>query len=243
VSPEGCSVAVLKQDTPAIDELASQIRLLIANNKALLLPVLDDHAIDIALTFTFLASRSEFHSLIAEYAAELSKNIQFAFNTNGAYPTSSKSYWELVEHPRRDDPRYREEATSGSVLIPLLAYWLAKTGQTGDLSRLANFAQENLDHCNHQFWFPDEQSEDELFTGTASTGNMLTDIPIAADPDVILGFVQRYVSEDAGYSNLSCVRFGHWILVLIACRYNRLPVPPQVWENLVMRQIRFPNEE
>lgn len=216
-----------------VDKLSAEIAQLITNNRVLLLPILDDHAVDIGLAITFLASRKGYHSLACEYITELSKNIEFAFKTNGPYPTCKTSYRELVEHPSENTDTYRQEATAGSVLIPLLAYWSARFGLLENLSRLAQFAQSELQHCTHQFWFPDNASEDELFTGTSQTGNMLTDIPITDKSQEILDFVSQRVHEDDGYRNLSCVKFGHWILVLVACRYNRLPVPPHIWERLV----------
>lgn len=221
----------LRGEVEEVDNLAAEIAQLITNNRVLLLPILDDHAVDIGLALTFLASRIGYHGLACEYVTELSKNIEFAFKTNGPYPTCKTSYWELVEHPSENTDAYRQDATAGSVLIPLLAYWSAQLGLSENLSRLAQFAQSELQHCTHQFWFPDSASENELFTGTPQTGNMLTDIPITDNSEEILEFISQHVREDDGFRELSCVQFGHWIIVLVACRYNRLPVPPHIWES------------
>ena len=35
------------------------------------------------------------------------------------------------------------------------------------------------------------------------------------------------------YDQLTAVKLGHWPIVLTACREHRLPVPPQVWRDLL----------
>ncbi len=216
-----------------VDELATKIIEIISHNRALLLPIKDDQAIDIALTITFLLCRPKFQTAVNQWLSSLIENASFAYAVHGPYPTIRTSYWDLVGHPKEKDKGYREDATAGSVLYPLISYWAAILGQTQTLEKVAEFAEEELGHCTMQFWFPDSATEDEIYSGTNRTGNMLTDIPISSDPNSIIKFVGEECSFNKHFDEMLSVELGHWILVLLACRYNRLPLPPHIWSSLV----------
>ena len=64
-----------------------------------------------------------------------------------------EDYRDLAEHPR-DEPGYREEATTGSILLPTLAVWAAITGDSEILGALANFASGAFQHSTLQLWYP-----------------------------------------------------------------------------------------
>ena len=74
-----------------IDTLCSQLVQIISNNRALLSPIGDWQAIDIALGITFLATREPFHGAIDQWLKRLSDRSIFAYRTHGRYPTTSRS--------------------------------------------------------------------------------------------------------------------------------------------------------
>lgn len=115
----------------------------------------------------------------------------------------------------------------------MLALWAAARNKRELFDELAKFKTESLGHCTFQTWLPDEDSEDNLYLGRDNHGAALTGIPVTAGSQDTLEFVLEEVGNNKHYDALSAVRLGHWPIVLTACRYHRLPVPPQVWRDLL----------
>lgn len=222
-----------KATVERIDRLCKQLVQIVSNNRALLSPVGDWQAIDIGLAFTLLACRPLAQGAIDDWAEELGKRSIFAFNAHGRYPMTSGSYWDLVDHPSERSAEYRQSSTEGSILYPMLALWAAARGKQEMFDVLANFKADSLGHCTFQMWLPDEDSEDNLYLGRDNHGAALTGIPITAGTRDTLDFVLEEVASNPHYDALSAVRFGHWPIVLTACRCHRLPIPPQVWRHLL----------
>jgi hypothetical protein len=216
-----------------IDRLAIQLVALIRNNPALLTPMADWQAIDIGLAITFLACRKQFHAAIGQWADSLSDNAQFAYRTHGAYPTRHRSYWYMVSHPASVSDEYRQEATEGSVLYPMLAFWAEALGREDVLDRLADFKREDLPHCNFQMFYLDQDSEAQLYIGDDRHGSVLCDVPVAKGEKGTIAFARRECGLITNYDYLSAVELGHWPIVLTACRLHRLPVPPQLWLDII----------
>jgi len=216
-----------------IDRLCQQLMTIVGNNRALLSPIGDWQAIDIALAFTLLAARPGAHGAIDEWAEELAKRTMFAFTVQGRYPTTSHSYWDLVDHPSEQSEEYRKDATEGSILYPLLAVFAAARGRQDIYDELATFKKEQLDHCTFQTWLPDEDSEVNLYLGRDNHGAALTGIPVTKSTQDALEFVLEEATTNPHYDQLSAIKLGHWPLILMACRAHRYPVPPQVWRDLL----------
>jgi hypothetical protein len=222
-----------KATVERIDGLCKRLTQIVSNNRALLSPVGDWQAIDISLAFTLLACRPGAHRAIDEWADELANRSIFAFNVHGHYPMTSSSYWDLVDHPSERSEEYRESSTEGSILYPMLALWAAARGKQELFDLLANFKANSLGHCTFQTWLPDEDSEDNLYLGRDNHGAALIGIPVTEGTSDTLDFVLEEVASNPHYDALSAVRLGHWPIVLMACRCHRLPVPPQVWRDLL----------
>lgn len=216
-----------------IDRLCQRLAQIVGNNRALLSPVGDWQAIDIGLAFTLLACRPATHVVIDEWSEELAKRSIFAFNTHGRYPITSRSYWDLVDHPSDRSEEYRQGSTEGSTLYPMLALWAAARNKQELFDELASFKSESLGHCTFQAWLPDEDSEDNLYLGRDNHGAALTGVPVTKGTRDTLDFVLEEVTSNPHYDRLSAVRSGHWPIVLMACRCHRLPVPPHVWRDLL----------
>jgi len=215
-----------------IDRLCEQLMHIVGNNRALLSPVGDWQAIDIGLALTLLATRPKFHGAIDEWLQELTNRAIFAYQVHGRYPTTSRSYWDLVQHPERTE-EYRTKATEGSVFYPMLALWAAARGHSQVVDDIAAFHTGELEHCTFQTWFPDEESEANLYLNGDDHGAALIGIPVNAGTQDTLDFVLNEVAANAHYDALSVIRLGHWPLLLTACRHHRLPVPPSAWRSLL----------
>lgn len=216
-----------------IDRLCHLMMQIVSNNRALLSPLADWQAIDIALAFTLLACRPNAHGAIDEWAEELAKRSIFAFNVHGRYPITSHSYWDLVDHPSERTEEHRSANTEGSIFFPMLALWAAARGKRELFDELAKFKAEALDHCTFQTWLPSEDSEVNLYLGTKNHGAALTGIPVTTGTSDTLDFVLEEARTNTHYDDLSAVKLGHWALVPMVCRSQRLPVPPQLWRQLL----------
>lgn len=228
-----CLTRMHKDTIERLDNLCSKLAQIVANNRALLSPIGDWQAIDIGIAFTLLASRPAFHPAIDQWAEELAKRSIFAFQVHGQYPVQSSAYWDIVDHPSDRTDEYRTSSTEGSILYPMLALWAAARENRKLFDKLAEFKSEALKHCTFQTWLPDEDSEDNLYLGHDNHGAALTDIPVTAGTWDTLETVMAEVGTNSHYDMLSAVQFGHWPIVLTACRHHRIPVPPQVWRHFL----------
>lgn len=216
-----------------LNVITMQLFSLIDNNPALQSPISDDQAIDTALALMLLGVHGGCNKAICSWLDVLVDRLYFAYCAHGAYLTCKDSYWDLVEHPAEKTDEYRKEATGGSTLYPLLALWAAGCGADQALTKLAEFKDKHLDHCNFQLWFPDEDSEAGLYRGSNRHGDMLSDIPVDPSGNETREYVGLECSTNEHFRRLSAVELHHWPIVLMACRHYRLPVPPQIWIELL----------
>lgn len=214
---------------PEIDALSLKIVEFIRNNPALLTPITDEQSIEIALAVLFLSSQQRWHPTVQNWLEALAEGNVFAFRSHGRYPSIHRAYRDLLYHPRERTDEYREEATGGSTLMPLLALWSAALGATEIMQLLATFKEEDLQHCNCQLWFPDEDSEEHFYRGLDRHGAVLSDVPITRNPEEMLDYVGREVDVDQHFAALSAIQLGHWPLIAMACRHYRLPIPASLW--------------
>jgi hypothetical protein len=221
------------EDAQAIDALGAALIALIRNNPALLSPIADHQVVDISLAITFLATRRKFRAAIGQWADKISDHAYFAYRIHGVYPTRHSSYWYLAAHPAHQTEEYRRESTEGSVLYPTLGIWAEALGRDDVINRLATFKAEELPHCNFQLFFIDWDSEDHLYLGGEPHGAVLCDVPIQSGERGTIWFTQRECEANSNYAALSAIRMEHWPILLTACRYHRLPLPPQLWANLL----------
>lgn len=83
---------------------------------------------------------------------------------------------------------------------------------------------------------PGPDTEAVLYRGDPSHGLALCDILITADGVAARNILVREYSEEGHYNGLSTIRLGHWPVFVMACRDSRLPLPPQLWFPLMMRE-------
>lgn len=215
------------------DELAQALVHLVRNNAALLSPMQDEQSIDIALVLMFLTMQRRWQPAVASWLDAMIDSIIFAFRTHARYPTIQSDYRELLNHPRERTEKYREEQTAASTLFPLLALWARGVSATGAEHSIVAFARDFASHCNCQLWLPDEDSEAQLYSGEDRHGAMLTGLPIASDLAMASETTKSESAATQHFEKLSSIAFGHWPIVLMACRHYRLPVPPQLWMGLL----------
>lgn len=220
------------QSEPA-NELAKQIMLLIRNNPILLTPIADSQSIDISLVLVFLTMMEPWHPAAADLVDNLIQRTTFAFKTHNRYPSVHDDYRSLLVHPRESTDEYRERATKGSTLFPLLSLWASSLGETESAAYLAQFDEKYLQHSNTQMWFPDDESEEKLYRDDGTHGACLNNVPITIDGAKAMTMLEAECAGKTAFDGLSAIRLGHWPIVATASRHYRLPLPPKLWLGLL----------
>lgn len=78
---------------------------------------------------------------------------------------------------------------------------------------------------NSQFWYPNENSQQRIYTNASPHGVVLSDVKVGQPKAGFLSQIFREVEVTLYFKELSAVRSGLWPLIAIACRHYRLPVP------------------
>ena len=202
---------------------------MINSNPALFLPIQDEQAIEVALFLMFAVRSGAFDNDIHSWLHEMVVRLDIAVRSNGRYPCCFTGYQDLIEHPRDHSDEYRKAATAGSILIPLVAAWLAAFKDQVALDKLNALKSGDLAHCTLQLWLPDKESEDHLYLNDDLHGAALTDLPMGGDGTELLQTLVEACDGNDGFAALSANSSGYWPVLLTACRHYRLPLPPQFW--------------
>lgn len=219
-------------DDESVRELTQKLVLIIRNNPILLSPLQDAQSIEIALGLMVFTMQEDWHRAGASWIEALIDNIIFAYRTHGRYPTIDAAYRDMLNHPREGTDEYREEKTAGSTIFPLLRLWETKLPPESE-PRFDKFAAKYLQHCNSQLWFADEDSEAHLYVGGDRHGAMLNGVPIGDDLAAAWEAISGECAGQPYFEALSAIEMGHWPIVLMACRHHRIPVPPNLWIDLI----------
>lgn len=225
-----------------VAELATGGIELIKNNPVLYSPICDEQAIDIAL-FLFLCATSDCSkNAVSDWIVEMVNRYSLTIRTHGKYTCAYSEYRYLISHPREQTEDYRKEATSGSILIPLLAAWLMALNNDDAVEILYNLTHSELEHCTLQLWLPDEDTEEMIYTGGKEHGVALCDLKISNQDTRLLDTIAKACEDNDHFVNLTPWQTNFWPIILMACRHYRLPVPPQFWIEF-LRPSSIPNSE
>jgi hypothetical protein len=206
----------------------------IENNRALFLPLQDQQGIDIAMFLILVSAANGNKNDARSWLHEMVERLVLSVRTHGRYPCVFVDYRDLVAHPRERTDDYFREATSGSILIPIIAAFLSSLNDQDALERLVDLKAKELEHCTLQVWLPDKSSEDSMYIGSLDHGVALCDVPLSITGNELLTVISNACKETHGFMELSAIATGFWPLILTACRHHRMPIPPQLWINLVL---------
>lgn len=214
-----------KQYKNEVDVALHAIKILISNNPTLFLPLKDDQSIDIFLTLLLFSFDNVSEDDMVDWLSEIAERAVFAYGCHGPYPCTLRNYRDLIDHPKPGDDEYRKEVTEGSILYPTIALWAALLKNENLFEKIRSAKAKLLAHCNFQFWYPDETTEELLYTNQNLHGAVLSDVPVDKTPKELLDTVWRECEETDHFDKLSAHMFGFWPLILLACRHYRIPVP------------------
>ena len=220
-------------------KLTNTVYQAIGSNPALLLPLNEDQAIDVSLALLLMGHDPDAYPEICGWLTQLSQRWHASVLMNTSYPCVFGEYSMLLDHPAERSEEYLKEATAGSVLLPLIASWLEGLGLPEPLSVLHQLHRDELPHCTLQLWIPEEGSEDAIYVGETDTGSVISGLKV---PDLekndqysLLQELQTAAASANAFDDLSCIQTGLWPVFLMSCRANRIPVPPQMWLPMLVR--------
>ncbi|WP_324058717.1 hypothetical protein [Aeromonas caviae] len=208
-----------------LQAITKSIKQLIINNPILLSPYKDSQAIDIALALTLLSNNSEHDEFVHDWLSEIVQWCIFSFKSNGMYPTVYNSYEKLLEHKKKDksDDRYKYKATEASVLYPLLTIFCTLYKLEPISQELEQFANNELKHCTLQYWYPNQDSEQCMYSNIDTHGSASTNFP--TNGNAALEHIAQECKHSDSFREMSAVTKNKSPLLLTACRYYRYPVP------------------
>lgn len=206
-------------------DITSAINLLVINNPMLLSPYKDSQAIDFGLALTLLSNNSELDDFVQSWLSAVVDKCIFTFECDGMYPIVYNSYEELLEHRNKDktNHNYKNKVTGASVLYPLLTVFCSLYKLDSVNQDLEKFAKDKLTHSTLQYWYPNQSSEQDMYSNSSTHGSASTNFPMNGSA-ALEHIKQECVNADS-FKSMSAVTKGKAPLVLTACRCYRYPVP------------------
>lgn len=206
-------------------DVTSSINLLAVNNPMLLSPYKDSQAIDFGLALTLLSNNSELDGFVQSWLSGVVDRCIFTFECDGMYPIVHNSYEMLLEHRNKDktNSNYKNRVTEASVLYPLLAVFCSLYKLDSVSQDLEKFAKDKLTHSTLQYWYPNQSSEQGMYSNSSTHGSASTNFPMNGGA-ALEHIKQECVNADT-FKSMSAVIKGKAPLVLTACRCYRYPVP------------------
>ena len=215
-------------------EITNAIELLVVNNPILLSPYKDSQAIDIGLAITLLSNNETLDNFVQSWVSKMVEVCIFTFVSNGMYPIVFDTYEQLREHRKKDtsDDSYKNKVTEASILYPLLVIFCSLYKLDSVSQDLEKFATDKLAHSTLQYWYPNQDSEQSMYTNSEMHGSASTNFPM--NGDLALEHVAQECKNSDSYKRMSAVTKGKAPLVLMACRCYRYPVPFHYLEDLLV---------
>lgn len=206
-------------------EITRSINLLVVNNPILLSPYKDSQAIDIGLALTLLSNNSNLDEFVQSWLSEIVNRCIFSFESNGMYPIVHNSYENLLEHRKKDkaDNSYKNKVTEASILYPLLAVFCSLYKLDSVSKELEKFATDKLAHSTLQYWYPNQHSEQHMYSNSDMHGSASIDFPV--NGKLALEHIIQECGNADFFKKMSAVTRKMSPLILTACRCYRYPVP------------------
>lgn len=208
-----------------LEEVTRSINLLVVNNPILLSPYKDSQAIDLGLALTLLSNNSELDSFVQSWLSGMVDRCTFSFECDGMYPIVHNSYERLLEHRNKDkaDSNYKNKVTEASILYPLLAVFCSLYKLDSVSQDLERFATDKLTHSTLQYWYPNQSSEQDMYSNSDTHGSASTGFPM--NGRAALDHIKQEYGNADSFKRMSAVTKGKAPLILTACRCYRYPVP------------------
>ena len=211
--------------TEAVTNYQETIKKLIVNNPILFTPYKDEQAIDLVLAIWLLSLDPKHWRDINSWLVTMTREVLQMFRIHNKYPTTIRSYAELIEHPVNKTDEYRKSVTKGSILYPYISAFSAIMGFEEPYETIKIIKNEFLPHCNFQVYFFDESSEEHFYRFDKMHGATLSDANVTEEPSEFLEQLINECEQSNKLYEMSAFKHSFWPIILTGCRHYRLPVP------------------
>jgi hypothetical protein len=225
---------VAEELTRRATDVAQILAETITNNAAAAQPRFDSHAIElgiglVALTFAGPAKSAD------EWLSATAARVLTAVKANRHYPISTDRYEDLLAL-RGPNPPPWTKFFDLSTLIPTVAEWMILLNLREPYLRLRREVAEAAPDTDLQLWFPDANSDEQMYRANAGieTGATLTSLELPDDPDVLRERIRRVYASRDWWAELSCLREGWPWGALLASRHFRTPLVPALWQAAIV---------
>ncbi len=215
-----------------IKNISTSLRNFIINNPSLLSPLKEDQTIDIMMADLFLLLNNENHIFLKGWINNIFEKISHEYIYHGYYPSVINFYNELLSHPVQQDD-YRHEATVASILYPTLALLATFLKDLFLYEKIKEFKKNNLKHCNFQFWYIDDFSEENLYTNKNPHGYGLVDISLEKTDADFLSQLFEECKNSEYFDTMSTIKSGLWPIIIVACWHYKYPLSIQLIKKII----------
>lgn len=209
---------------------------IIRNNPGAWTPTFDGHAIDIGvgLLAVEFAGSNEF---ISWWLEKLALHVLHAVRIRRDYPISTDSYEDLAARSVGEGKEF-DDLMNLSTLLPILAEWIAAHELEELYRTLGEGIQEDVSEADLQMWFPDEETEEVLYTQNAAlaSGATLHTIRLPATTEGMRQQIKDVTKRSDPWDFLSCLSQDQIVVTLIASRHYRTPLIPALWQDAIREE-------
>ncbi|GAB3038549.1 hypothetical protein GCM10027285_23210 [Oleiagrimonas citrea] len=226
------------------DAIAKVLVSLVKNNPSSGSPRYDENAIDLSMAFMLLFGTGNSEAAKA-WLDELANRVSYCLRTSKCFPVSTDSFDDLValeigELTEEEVGKLKDLST----LVPTLMYWSVVFEHDALYRKLQNIQGSAFDGICLQLWYADEATESFVYRESAQYESGTTEAPIVfpADVDELIEGEKKKLDSKAivGLDTFSAVRYGMFVMVMMACRHYRTPFPPQFWMSFIVARLGVP---
>jgi hypothetical protein len=225
----GTAPEPIETPPPDLASIAEGLADMVIANPALYTPITEAQGVDIALGLMLLAALPSTRKDASNWVQQTYRATRLCYARRSGYPVRTADYEGLIRQDERKDDEHWRDATAASIIQPTLAAFAWGLSRKGIATEIDGFQQTELDHCNFQTWVVNARTDDKLWKGATATGSSRGSLRIGREGTELVETLKSEVAGNSAHPELSAVRLDHWPILLLACRVNRLPPPPQLW--------------
>lgn len=215
---------------------ASDIAISLINNNGIIFsPRSDDQIIEINILFILLyklGKASDIRSILKEYYNQIFEGLAFS----NIFPVFSNSKREVAELETDYEKRANHKYGS-SILLTVLAEWTVIMEDASLYMLLQHLKEKLLPDLDLILWFPDEDTEKQLYTknATTETGYSLSHIILIPDFEKFRQVTITDFEFNCKEKEFSFMKAGLWTIGLVASRHFRTYTFPYYWRQFMNR--------
>lgn len=218
-------------------DISVAIEAFIKNHGATSTPCFDGHINEISTSILILASHNRITS-INNWIANIVDKSLFAYHVlERHFPISTDSFDDLLSL-NVEGKKNKKELFQLSTLYPVLAEWCVALDLPDVYERVRNEMAADEISCTLQIWYPDEKTDEYLYTENAAHSSGAMNAPMKLDPsfDVMKERINGAQIRTIPISEFSSVNYGMFYMPLVASRHFRTPVLPYYWQEKILKE-------